>query len=307
MRLPVFTAFGASVSYIAAHFLTLLRITWAPALLLMAVMTYVMPALSQAQLDMIAIEQAGGGQGAIFGALGEVVKANGLIMLASALFYPMMIAGVLKHVLHGETPRLPFYLWYGADELRVFIAYILFIVMVMVAAIAGALAMTVIGAVAALISSTVGGIIAAVMAVAAIVAFIWFLLRMSLLFAASVAERTIGIGRSWQITGGATWSLFFYWLLWVIVMMVIGAIYAGFAASDIFSLIPEMIATGGDEAAMQEIERRMQEAQLEMYDVSRPGYWLYAGATYVYTIVTVSFWTAASGVAWRYLAGEERG
>lgn len=48
MKLPVFSAFGASISYIAAHFLTLVRITWLPALLMMAATVYFVPPMIEA-------------------------------------------------------------------------------------------------------------------------------------------------------------------------------------------------------------------------------------------------------------------
>ncbi|WP_425409576.1 hypothetical protein [Hyphococcus sp.] len=307
MKMPVFTAFSASISYVAAHFLTLLRITWLPALLLMAVMTYVMPALSQAQLNMIEIESAGGDQAAVFAAMGDGLKSNAILLLASAIFYPMMIAGVLKHVVRGEAPRLPLYLSYGPDEFRVFVTYVLLIVMFMLAAIAGALGVTVIGVISALASQAVAGLVSLLLMLAFFAGIIWFMLRLSVAFAASVGERTVGIAKSWEATAGAGWSLLCYWLLWFLVFIVIGGVYAGIAAGEMFSLIPEMIASGGDEAAMREIEERIAQAQLNMYDISKPRYWTYAAATYAYTILSVALWTAAGGVAYRYLTGEERG
>lgn len=307
MRMPVFSAFGASISYVAAHFLTLVRITWAPALALIAVMSYLMPGISQAQLNMIEIEQSGGDDAAIFAAMGGILKSQGLLLLASAIFYPMMVAGVLKHVVRGEAPRAPFYLWYGADELRVFITYVLLMIMFILAGVAAALGLTVVGVIAAFAGEAAGAALVGLVMIAAIVAFIWFMLRMSVALAASVGERTIGIARSWDVTAGAAWSLFFYWLLWVIVFIVIASIYGLFAGAEFFSLIPEMIEAGGDEAAMAEIEQRMTQMQADMYDVSKPGYWVYAAATYVYTIISASFWTAAGGVAYRYLTGGERG
>ncbi len=307
MKLPVFSAFGASISYTIAHFPTLLRITWLPALLLMAAYAYFMPAMMEMQMNMAAVDGDGADQAAMFAAMAESMKASGYIYLASAIFYPMLIAGVLRHVVRGDAPRLPFYLWFGGDEFRVLISYILLVVMGSLIGIVGFLAVMVAGIVAAVVSQAVGGVIIGLLSVAFMIAIIWFMLRMSVVFPASVGERTIGIARSWSLTKGNAWSLFFYWVLWLIVLGFIGGIYAIFAVSDFFNLIPELIAAGTDEAAQQAIEARMIEVQMHMYDITKPGYWPYMIATYLYTIISFSFSTAASGVAYRYLAGDERG
>jgi len=86
--------------------------------------------------------------------------------------------------------------------------------------------------------------------IAFVVAMIWFSLRLSLIFPASVSERTVGVVQSWNATKGAAWSLFFYWFLWMMVLAFLGGAYAVFSAGDMFSYIPEMIAAGGDEAAI---------------------------------------------------------
>lgn len=310
MKLPVFSAFGASISYIAAHFLTLVRITWLPALLMMAATVYFVPPMIEAQMN-LALAGAGGGapdETAAFALMAQSMKTAGFIYLASAILYPMLIAGVLRHVIRGEAPRfLPFYLWFGADEFRVLISYIVLVVMFILAGLAGALGVMVLGIAAGLISQSAGGVAVAALAVVFIAAFLWFALRMSLIFPATVADRTIGVGRSWQVTKGAVWSLLFYWILWGIVFAFIAGVYAVFGASSLFAMLPEIFAAGGDEAAIAEIQQRMYEAQAGLYDMSKPGFWTYNVATYLYLIVSFSFSSVAGGVAYRYLAGEERG
>lgn len=308
MKLPVFAAFGASISYIAAHFLTLVRIAWLPALLMMAVTVYVTPSMIEAQMSMAMAQEAGATDPAALAMVGQNLKASSLIFLAAAILYPMLYAGLLRHVIRGEAPRfLPFYLWFGADEFRVLISYIVLAVMFALAGFAGFLGVLVLGLVSGLISQTAGGIVVAVLALVFIVAFIWFSLRMSLIFPASVADRTVGVGRSWQVTKGAAWSLLFYWILWGIVFAFIAGVYAAFGAASFFAMLPEIFAAGADEAAMAEVQQRILEAQANLYDMSKPGFWTYNVATYAYFVISSIFACAASGVAYRYLAGEERG
>ncbi len=304
MKLPVFTAFGASISYIAAHFLTLLRITWLPALLMMAVMAYVMPTMLEAQLNLAASD----GDEAVLVTLGQSVKSSGYVYLASAILYPMLVAGVLRHVMRGDGPRfLPFYLWFGADEFRVLVCYIIWVVMLSVASFAGMLGVIVAGLASSLAAPAVGGIVIALLTAVFFIALLWFALRMSLIFPATVAEREIGIGRSWQVTKGAVWSLFLYWILWGVLLAFIAGVYAVFGAGNMLAMLPEVIAAGTDEAMMKELEQRMLEMQMELYDMSKPGFWTYSIATYLYMIISISFSSVAGGVAYRYFSGQERG
>lgn len=146
MKLPVFKALGASLSYIGAHFFTLIKIMWLPALLLTGVMAYVMPTVMDAQMQLIAVEETGDPTD-VLALLGPIFKSSGLMYLAAAIFYPMIMAGVLKHVIRGDAPRLPFYLQYGGDELRLLLAYILIFIISVVAVIAGFLGFGVLSAV----------------------------------------------------------------------------------------------------------------------------------------------------------------
>jgi len=310
MKFPVFTAFGASISYVAAHFLTLIRIAWLPGLLMMGTMAYLMPSIMEAQLNVVAMEEAGQTDpSAVFAMLGESFKAMGLIYLAMAVFYPMMIAGVLRHVLRGDVPGLPFYLWFGGDELRVLITYILFIVMAGLAAIAAFLGVFVIGLFASMVSSEAAGLAMAVLMIALVIAVIWFLLRMSMIFPATVDRRSIGIADSWNATAGRVWGILFYWIFWGIIFMVLGGIYTMVVAGEMFSLLAEAFAAGasGNEAAAQEVEQRILDVQASMYDPENPRFWTYMGVTYLYTVISVAVSMAASGVAWRYVTGTERG
>ena len=58
---------------------------------------------------------------------------------------------------------------------------------------------------------------------------------------------------------------------------------------------------------MKELEQRLLEMQIDLYDMSKPGFWTYAIATYLYMIISISFSSVAGGVAYRYLSGQESG
>ena len=305
MKLPVFKAFFATFSYVVVHFLTLLKILWLPMLGVMAVTAYLTPAMIDAQLSMAAAEGMND-DAMVLGTMGQVLKTTGMLYLAMAIFYPMMIAGVLRHVVRGDAPGLPFYLSYGADEFRILGAFILYIVMLMLAYFVGALGLIVIGVVASMLSQAIGGILIGVLAIAFVIALVWFMLRMSLIFPASIGERKIGIAHSWAVTKGSAWSLFFFWFLIFIVVFAFIAVYIGVAASDYFPIFQEMLASANDPAAIEELEQRMMQMQRDMWDMSRPGFWVYIAASYLFSIVYNAIWNVASGVAYRYLTGGQR-
>lgn len=308
MKFPVFRAFAASLAYLVTHFLTILKILWLPVLGLMAAQFYATPALLSVQLDMNTMQEAGGDPYEVFSSFEKMARPMGILYGAMFLFYPMMTAGVLRHVVRGESPRLPFYLSFGMDELRVFAAYLLFMVMIFISAFAGMLAYLVLTMVFALVSEGIGALVAIIGVFALMGAFIWFITRMSIIFPAAVGERSVGIADSWRLTDGNFWGLLVYWIFWGVVMMFGSMLFFLVAAAGYFSIFAELFTTAiqnPDNTA--EVERRMIEMQSEMMDPTKPGFWPFAIGSYVFMILYTAIWTSAGGVAYRYLTGTERG
>lgn len=303
MKLPIFKAFLAGWAYLAAHPLTVFKILWLPTLLLMAAYAYFMPSMLDAQMQFSTIGE-GEDPSKVFEALGPMMKSVGWLYLLMAIVYPMMIAGVLRHVVRGEAPALPFYFQFFGDEFRVLIAYILYLIMIVFLSVVGFLAVLVLAYVSGVVGTQVGGIITLLLVVAFVSIFIWFLLRLSVFFPAAIGSRSLGIPESWRVTKGNALGLLVYWILWGVAIIVVASVFMIFIAADYFQFIGEMIAAGQDEAAQQEISRRMLEMQRDQWNMARPGFWLFALANYLFTIVYTAMWTVASGVAYRYLSGE---
>ncbi len=173
MNFPVFKAFSAGLAYIVAHFFTIIKILWLPTLLLIAVQLYLMPSMIDAEFQFGNMEQ-GGDPAAMFAVMGPMMRTTALLYLAMAILYPMMIAGLLRHVIRGEAPRLPFYLWFGADEFRIVAAFLLLIIMTIILYIAGFLLVMVVGVILSLVAGALGGILMGVGILALVGALIWF-------------------------------------------------------------------------------------------------------------------------------------
>lgn len=310
MTLPVFKAFFATLGYLGAHFFTIVRILWLPMLLVMGVNWLYMSATIDLQSELMAFGDEGVDPSAApsfpVEAVGAIFLSVGLLYLAMAILYPMMFAGVLRHLVRGEAPKLPFYVRFGGDEFRILLAFIMVIALTSIVGLVGMLALFIIGFIAAVLSEAVGGILMVVLFLAFFVAVIWFMLRLSIAFGAVVGERSVGIAESWRLTKGNAWRLFFFWLLVWLVMLAVSIVYFISVAVGMAPLFFDMIATANDAEAIAGIQRRLLEMQRDLIDASAPGFWVYSIATYCFMIIYTALWAAASGVAYRFLSGVAR-
>lgn len=302
MKLPVFKAFFAGLALVFGKAGELFKTLWLPALLMMAGLAFIMPRYLGAAVDMTAMDPAD--PAAVFAAMGPMFKYMGLLYLAMAILYPMMIAGNLKYIIRGQELGLPFYLQFGRDEFRILITILLLFIMFVLAAVAGELAIVVLTIVSAIGSKAIGGVIMLIAMLAFAIALIWFLLRMSLAFPATIGARKIGVAESWRLTKGNAWRLFFYWFFWWLVLVIVALLYIALAFPGLLTMVQEaFVAAGQGSEATQEFQTRWAQMQRDQWDASKPGFWVYVGGTYLYTLVNTALGNVAGGVAYRYLSG----
>lgn len=304
MKFPLIKSISASFVYFLSHFLTLVKVLWLPTLLMMAVTVYVMPSMMDAQVRLYESDEASDPMAA-FQAMGPLMGSMGLFYLAMAIFYPMMIAGVLRHVVRGESPGLPFYLRFAGDELRILGAVIVLILLYAILYIAGFLAVMALGLGLSAVAPAIGGVVTFLLIIALVCVMIWFMVRLSIVFAAGVGARTLGVAVSWRTTKGAFWGLFAYWIFWFVVTFLLALAYMAAVSAGYLALFQEMFGAAQDPAAIKEIERRMIEMQRDLWDLSKPGAWGYVVATYAYTLISTAIWSIAGGVAYRYLTDRQ--
>src|SRR5262249_53848690 len=135
-----------------------------------------------------------------------------LISLTSIAAYMIIFAGILKLVIRGERPRLPFYLGFGADEWRLLGTWLLLILIFIGAYLLVGVVVALFGLLAVNLPG-VGLIVAIVGMLAAFAAYFWLCLRFSLASPAAVGAQTIGVGPSWNTSKGNVWRLLAYWLI----------------------------------------------------------------------------------------------
>lgn len=299
MKLPVFKAVGATFAYLFRHAGLLFASLWLPALLFMAAMIYAMP------LYMDAVIKMSPSDGAVTTLSPEFLRATGIMYGASFAFYPMLYVASLRHLVRGDRLKFPFYLNFGGDEIRVIAAYFLLMVVIFVTMIVGVLGVAAIAFSVSIIWKSAGEIIALVPMIALLVAMPWIMMRLSLIFPAAIARRSVGISESWRATKGNSLRLLLFWI--IITLAVLPAVGAYFALVfwDQFGALREAFSTAGDPAVVSaEVERRMLEIQREFYDPAREGFWPAMIATYLYMIVVTAYTNVASGMAWRYLTDD---
>jgi hypothetical protein len=305
MGFPVFRAFGASVGYFFVHFITIFKILWLPALLLTALQFLVTTSIFDAMPTLAGVEDSED-PFAVYEAMAPMFRAIGWVLLATAIVYPMMAAGLLRHVVRGEAPRLPFYLRFGLDELRILVAFIFLYVIYSVVFGIGVIILHMPGLILLLVSTPAAIAGFALGAVVFICFLIWFSVRMSVVFAAGIGERKIGIVTSWMRTEGHFWGLFWYRTLWTVLLvaLVIGMLTLFFSIT-LGGAVAWMAASAPltDEEAL-----RQAEDMLGLFsNFSSPRFWLMAGVNWLYLVLHTALTFIPAGVAYRYLTGSECG
>lgn len=303
MKLPVLKAFFAGFALFFGKPGELLKALWLPALLLLAILSVIMPHYLAATLQFSSAELKPDPENVI-AAMAPLFKYLSFLYLTMAIFYPMMSAGNLKYIIRGDALRLPFYLRYGIDEIRILITAVLLMVMATLAYLTGRLALLVPAAIGALGGAVGAGLLTMAAAAAFSVAMIWFLLRMSVALPAAIGARKIGLAESWRLTRGNAGRLSVYWLLWLAVFVVVATVFFGLAVPQFQSALGEVFdaAARGPEAA-QAAQARLAQLERELWDMSKPGFWRYIVGAYAYLLIYSSLLNVASGVAYRYLSG----
>lgn len=303
MKFPVFTAFSATFAYLGGHAVLLLKALWLPALLLTAALAAVMP---KYLASAVAISELGANPdpNEAMALAGPLFRSIGLLLMVGAVLYPMLIVASLRRIVRGDDRKLPFYLNFAGDELRTLGAYTLIFVMVTISYLVFALALGVIGGVVGLVSPVAGAIGAFGAAVAGLGVLAWFMTRISVTFPAVMATRTLGLAQSWRATKGHALRLFAFWALIAIVLVLAALIHAAALTPNMMSVYGELVAAGADEAAQQQIQIRILQAQRDLYDIESPLFWPFTIGSFIYTMAMIAVINVAAGTAWRCLKGE---
>lgn len=287
-------AFAATFAYLAQHWPTLLKAMWLPALLVAGLQLYAAPPLFTAFAEM-----------ALLGPNPEPEKATAAMsglggsliwyVVAGFIFFPMLTVASLKHIMRGEEQRLPFYFAYGADETRVMAANFLFHLMIVVIAVVGEIVVSVFVAVLSLLGPAAGATVKTAASFALNLVSGWFQARLSPLFPAVMATKTLGLGYAWNATRRDWLTVILFWIFIGVVIIPAIAIL----------MTPTIMGAGVDFGAFQSGDASAAAAMLQKLAAalspSAPQFWMSAAGFYLMTLIVNAVVNTASAVVWRYL------
>ncbi len=295
MNFRILKAFAATFAYLAGHWPLLLKAMWLPALIMAALQLYAAPRLFSGLADMILL----GPNPAPEAATAAFASFGGSLiwyLVSGFIFFPMLTVASLRHIIRGEEPSAPFHLSYGADETRIMASNFLFNLMIIVISIVGELVVGVLAAVLMLVGA--GGAARSVGAFAVNIVTAWFQVRMSTLFPAVIATRTLGFGEAFASTRRDWLALAGYWILIGLVILPLIAVL----------LTPMALPVMGDMVAIKTDDPATTAAFLQALAASlnpaSAGFWLAAAALFVLTIAVNAVVNIASAVAWRFMSSE---
>ena len=300
MKFAVMTAFSATFAYLARHAVDLLKALWLPTALTVALQLYAIGPLMMALAGLLALGDNPDPAAALAASAG-VGKWALILTVGYALLYPMMTAASLVHLVRGDQVKAPVYLRFGGDEARVLAAYSLLSGMLILISLIGELAAAVIGSVLGLLAPAVGGVARWLADLVVNVATIWFQLRLSVLYPASISTRTIGLGVAFAATKCNVWRLFGFWLLVGLVAAPAALLLMSPVIANFYPLAAKVSAAGADPAAVRAALIPLLNEIGRLFTPSHPMYWLFAALLFVTTLLTTAVANAASGTAWRYL------
>lgn len=264
---------------------------WLPTALLVGMTALVTPPILEAQLRILDLG-TNPPPAAVAAAMQPVWKWLGLNIVGSMIVIPMTATAALRKLLTGQKLSRPFFLAFGADEVRLLLTFLL--------AFAAVLAIYVVlflgGLVIGVFAQSVIGPLAQILALLLLLPLFWFMARLSLMTPAAIDRRQNGVPVSFRLTKGKTLGLAGYWSLIGLAMLAPTFVFYAIAMPGVFEA-----ASGGGSGP--DADRRALEMQRDFWDLSKPGAPLRIAGAYALSLVTAAVANVAAGAA--YLAVSE--
>ena len=304
-RIPVLATVSRAYGFLLGEIGTIVRLTWAP-LLAGAALSYlyggqVMDAAIVAGSDPT---KAAAQMPAQF-LIGVVAFVAGVI--ATVALLRVMIFGDRK-------TGLFVYLWFGGAELRLIIVTLLLVV----AGVAAMIGVTLVFALLAAMTAAMPVLSVVIMAAVAalILAAIWVPLRLSLVAPVVVAENSLGVERSWELTKGSALNMLFVLVLtfvpymivsWIAFTAIVGADFPAFPALPDFAGADAAKSEAAMKAAAEAFQKAMEQWQVDFIKAMRAHWPEVSVLGFVGNVVSTALWAGATGAAYTAVTGERRG
>lgn len=304
-KIPVLATVSRAYGFLLGEIGTIVRLTWAP-LLAGAALSYLYGG------DMMDATIAAGSDPSRVAAQMPAQFLIGVVAFVAGVIATVALLRVM--VFGDRKPGLFVYLWLGGAELRLIIVTLLLVV----AAVAAMFGVTLVFVFLAALTAAMPVLSVVVMAaiVALVFAAIWVPLRLSLIAPVVVAESTLGVERSWELTKGSALNMLLVLLLTFVPYMIVSLLaFTAIVGGDFPALpaLPDLAGTDAtkSEAAMkaaaEAFQKAMEQWQVDFIKAMRAHWPEVSVLGFVGNIVSTALWAGATGAAYTAVAGERRG
>ena len=303
-RIPVLATVSRAYGFLLGEIGTIVRLTWAP-LLAGAALSY----LYGGQVMDAAIVAGSDPSKAV-----AQMPAQFLIGVVAFVAGVIATVALLRVMIFGDRKTGLFvYLWFGGAELRLIIVTLLLVV----AGVAAMIGVTLVFALLAAMTAAMPVLSVVLMAAIAalILAAIWVPLRLSLVAPVVVAENSLGVERSWELTKGSALNMLFVLVLTFVPYMIVSWIaFTAIVGTD-FPAFPAFPDVAGADAAKSEaamkaaaeaFQKAMEQWQVDFIKAMRAHWPEVSVLGFVGNVVSTALWAGATGAAYTAVAGERR-
>ena len=304
-RIPVLATVSRAYGFLLGEIGTIVRLTWAP-LLAGAALSY----LYGGQVMDAAIVAGSDPSKAV-----AQMPAQFLIGVVAFVAGVIATVALLRVMIFGDRKTGLFvYLWFGGAELRLIIVTLLLVV----AGVAAMIGVTLVFALLAAMTAAMPVLSVVLMAAIAalILAAIWVPLRLSLVAPVVVAENSLGVERSWELTKGSALNMLFVLVLTFVPYMIVSWIaFTAIVGTD-FPAFPAFPDVAGADAAKSEaamkaaaeaFQKAMEQWQVDFIKAMRAHWPEVSVLGFVGNVVSTALWAGATGAAYTAVTGERRG
>lgn len=284
MKLPVVKALATTFAFSIENWARLLKIVWLPFLLMFGVSYWFQLHVGGRTAELLAQGSALEYE-AILAFNTEVFWLNLCASVGLGLLGLMVSAGILRLVIRGENPSLPFYLRWGGDEWALLGTSIALFAAMFLILFVGGIVITIIAA-------ATGMPFLAIIALG--VLMLWLGVRFYLAFPAAVAQEQLGLVPAWEASGPQFLQLLGY-------LLVLGLLGIAFQIAVMAVVTPHVLGL-----MIELYTGRLDQVSVNMriQELTAPGTLegvLRTFAMWVLSLFPTVVGTVALGVAWRMI------
>lgn len=292
-KLPVMSTVSQAYGFLLGDVSTIVRIAWLPLLIAAALSFYIggqaLDAWLAANGNMdIAMQSAQG---------------NFLVSIVAFLANVMVLVALLQVVMYGDRKTgAPFYLWFGMTEIRLVITYLLLLVAVIAAVIGAGIAFGILAVIAAAAKGLEA--IVGIVAIALMIAAIWVMLKLTIVPAVVVAEKSLGVERAWALMRGNALRMFLIVLMTFLPVGVVAVLLTFLILGSDLPPFPDFASFKPGPENQEAMRVLTEKWQADFYVALRKHWMEFSVLNFVSSIVSSALFAGVAGNAYLSLAGE---